>query len=244
MLGYQYEIDNYNSQIEKGYTERKSSEMARVVRVRDNGTCDVILANNSKELREIPAAPESNLTCLKVNDSVIVTRPEGCSYIRQITARCPYEIPEETVYEFRSSSTQSGNIYLCIPSEGKFKTYSLSGVAGIEFDSYYNYNVVYLSSYLYEANRWAYTIGKVKTDGSDFSVIYSGAMYYDVYGLAINPEGTYLYQATATNYIARIDIEAETVNEYWKEITEGTYFAGINDICSDSENIYVLGYFG
>lgn len=204
------------------------------------------LIGNSEIVPEVPN-PNPSLTFEK-NDSVLISFPNGKECQRQIIGYASYSIPEEHIYEFstkkKTRPTTSTNIYLCCPSEEVIKVYSLSGVAGTDITPVKHTinNVIYQSPYLYFGSWLAYSFFKIKTDGTGETDINSVALYYSAYGLAINPEGTCLYQATATNYIARIDIEAETVNEYWKEITEGTYFAGINDICSDSENIYVLGY--
>lgn len=69
--------------------------------------------------------------------------------------------------------------------------------------------------------------------------MYGTTTYY--YGIAVN--GSYLYQgANNGSYygIARTSISGKTRDDNFKEITEGTAFASINDICGDDTYLYLL----
>ncbi|OQA16916.1 MAG: hypothetical protein BWY64_02375 [bacterium ADurb.Bin363] len=105
-MGLQDQVDFFNKQIERGIRERIQNQQGKVYRVRDNNTCDLLSWNNSKYLREIPVSPMANLT-LQEGDNVIYAKPEGSTYLPQIIARSPYEIPDEQVYEFHSVKSPS-----------------------------------------------------------------------------------------------------------------------------------------
>jgi len=199
--------------------------------------------NLLKRVKPCPSAVDKEFN---VGDSVLLVIPGGNICDAEIWDRSNIAYPDEHIAEFSNEPEEiAGTIYLGCPNDNLIKVYSLDSTPGTDITTDRNgqYNIVTDGAYFYCASCYAYTLFKLKIDGSDEEEIVTQSRYYSTFGLAINPSGTYLYQFdVSNNSIARISIieDIGNIEDTWKEVTEGTAIDAVTDLCGDSNYIYIL----
>ncbi|MEQ8221152.1 MAG: hypothetical protein ABRQ37_02535, partial [Candidatus Eremiobacterota bacterium] len=181
-----------------------------------------------------------------VGDSVFLQIPVGDKQQTKIVARSNIKIPDEELYEYGEEPVEEGTIYLSCPEDGDglIKVYTLDGTPGTDISPGSNalYNIIYAGEYLYFSHGAAYSVHRIKLDGTGYQQIVMQGRYYNASGLAINSTGTYLYTAYTTwepSYgIAKINISTGEVEE--TDITS-VFFDEIADLCGDGTYLYLLG---
>ncbi|MEQ8225450.1 MAG: hypothetical protein ABRQ37_24235, partial [Candidatus Eremiobacterota bacterium] len=221
-------------------------DKATVIRVHANDKYD--LSNGMVNIQPLDTSKK-----FSVGDSVFLQIPLGDKQQTKIVARSNIKIPDEELYEYGEEPVEEGTIYLCCPSEGEYgliKAYSLSGTPKTSISPETNaiYNICADETYLYCSGPAAYVAFKIKIDGTECQQIVLQARYYNARGLAIDPNGAYLYTTYyyygAPYGIAKINISTGDVEESNFIILEGEASdVSLLDICSNANYLYVLCYY-
>lgn len=207
-------------------------DKATIIRVHANDKYD--LSNGMVNIQPMDTSKK-----FSVGDSVFLQIPTGDKQQTKIVARSNIKIPDEELYEYGEEPVKEGTIYLGCSNEGIIKVYSLDGTPGTDISQENAFALCTDGIYLYFSSAHGYSIGSIKIDGGDYKNVLITPWYNNIYGLAVNPDSTYLYTIGEHSgiFIDRIKLEDGTLEDSWKEITEVEY---IQDLCSDSTYLYIL----
>jgi hypothetical protein len=216
----------------------------KIARDRSNDIYDAIIMGD-KTIEMPSLKPVNTNEKYKKDDGIFIGVPYGEEGFLRILSKSNIEIPDEKEHRFRSKIiTPDGTIYLGCPDESLIKVYSLGGTAGTDISPGPNslYNICTDGTYLYCSLNTAYFAFRVKPDGTDYQGIIGNSIYYNTYGIAVDPESTHIYTAYdiwgANPGIAKINISTGAITE--TGLTDEWGSGTVKDICYDANYIYIL----